>query len=115
MNPNTDPDALLTVKQVAARLGCSQATVYMLLDRGELPFVPIGMTKGYPAELTDDTTGSECIAGLKEDKWVQHGQQCELQLMRTGKRINLGQTLVQQGVQEGDQIQVLVKNTGACC
>ena len=79
----------------------------------QVTFVGDDSTKVYPAELTDET-GSECIAGLKEDKWVQHGQQCELQLMRTGKRINLGQTLVQQGVQEGDQIQVLVKNTGAC-
>lgn len=34
-------DALLSVRQVAARLGVCAATVYALADRGELPHVRI--------------------------------------------------------------------------
>jgi excisionase family DNA binding protein len=33
---------LLSVRQVAERLGVSTATVYGLCDRGELVFVPVG-------------------------------------------------------------------------
>ncbi len=45
---------LLTVADVAQCLGCSEANVYALLEAGELPYVPIGKSKGYridPADL----------------------------------------------------------------
>ena len=46
---------LVTVKQAAELLGCSEANVYSLLDGGELPFVCVGKSKGYridPADIT---------------------------------------------------------------
>lgn len=46
--------ALLTVREAAQHLGCSEANIYTLIDRGELVFVRIGPAKGYridPADL----------------------------------------------------------------
>ena len=46
---------LLPVSDVARILVCSEANVYSLIDAGELPYVPIGKSKGYridPADLT---------------------------------------------------------------
>lgn len=69
--PDAHDDAsLLTVKQVAVRLGCSQANVYALLDSGELPFVSIGTAKGYrvdPADLQEfiDARKVRKSAGVK--------------------------------------------------
>jgi excisionase family DNA binding protein len=51
---DTSRGQLLNVKQVADYLGCSERNVYALLDRGELPYILIGATKGYridPADL----------------------------------------------------------------
>lgn len=44
---------LLSVKQAAARLGCSAANLYGLINRGELPFVRIGRSKGYRIDSRD--------------------------------------------------------------
>ena len=52
MNAPSEP--LMTIKQVAEYLGCSERNVYSLLDRGELPYVLVGSSKGYridPADL----------------------------------------------------------------
>ena len=43
----------MTVKQAATALNCSGATVYSLLNRGELPFVRVGRSKGYRIEMAD--------------------------------------------------------------
>ncbi len=47
---------LLTVSQVADVLGCSPGNVYALLERGELPFIQTGVSKGYrisPEDLSE--------------------------------------------------------------
>jgi excisionase family DNA binding protein len=44
---------LLTIKQVAARLGCSMANVYLLVAGGELPVVRVGRFKGYRVDYRD--------------------------------------------------------------
>lgn len=38
---------LLTVKEAASGLSCSASTVYLLINRGELPYVCVGQSKGY--------------------------------------------------------------------
>ncbi|HEX6964099.1 MAG TPA: helix-turn-helix domain-containing protein [Lacipirellula sp.] len=44
---------LLTVKQTAARLCCSLANVYALIEKGELAVVRVGQQKGYRIDLRD--------------------------------------------------------------
>lgn len=53
---NTNPSGdgrLLTVKQAAARLCCSQANLYTLIERGDLPVVAVGRRKGYRLDVAD--------------------------------------------------------------
>jgi excisionase family DNA binding protein len=46
------PEKLLTVREVAARLGVCRATVYAMVERGELPAVRIGsVVRVHPADL----------------------------------------------------------------
>ncbi len=45
--------SLLTVKQAASCLCCSQANLYSLIERGELPVVQIGVHKGYRIDRRD--------------------------------------------------------------
>ncbi len=47
------PTTLLNVRQVANHLGCSVANVYALMNRGNLPFVSIGKSKGYRVKVED--------------------------------------------------------------
>jgi excisionase family DNA binding protein len=47
------PLRLLTVKETADWLGCSEANVYSLLEKGELPYVSVGRRKGYRIDPTD--------------------------------------------------------------
>ena len=57
MNRHSDDTAklpLLTVSEVAHKLGCSQSNVYSLVEQGLLPVVCVGRQKGYriaPADL----------------------------------------------------------------
>ncbi|HMP06201.1 MAG TPA: helix-turn-helix domain-containing protein [Lacipirellulaceae bacterium] len=44
---------LLSVKQAAARLCCSAANVYGLIETGVLPVVRVGRHKGYRLDLRD--------------------------------------------------------------
>lgn len=44
---------LLTIKEVAQFLGCSEANVYALITSGELPFIQIGIRKGYRVDSWD--------------------------------------------------------------
>jgi excisionase family DNA binding protein len=44
---------LLTIKQTAEQLACSQANVYTLVEAGELPFVRIGSRKGLRIDSRD--------------------------------------------------------------
>ena len=54
MNPSPrTPATLLTVKEVAAILACSEKNVYSLIEGGQLPFVPIGQSKGYRIDHDD--------------------------------------------------------------
>ena len=57
MNKVTNNDMLesrlLTVEKVARFLGCSAANVYGLIDSGALPFVSIGIRKGYRIDIKD--------------------------------------------------------------
>lgn len=45
--------SLLTIAQVAEMLACSPATVYALVDGGQLPVVSIGKSKGYRVDPND--------------------------------------------------------------
>ncbi|MCA9092034.1 MAG: helix-turn-helix domain-containing protein [Planctomycetaceae bacterium] len=49
----TDSQRLVTIKAAASLLGCSEANVYALKDAGLLPFVTIGVRKGYRIDLKD--------------------------------------------------------------
>jgi excisionase family DNA binding protein len=62
---DTTTPTLLTVKEVAAALVCSEQNVYALIKRGELPYVPTGTSKGYRIDRDDLTA---FIRGRK----VQH-------------------------------------------
>ena len=44
---------LLTVREAADWLACSQANVYALVEKGELPVVPVGRRKGYRIDRRD--------------------------------------------------------------
>ena len=44
---------LLTVKEVAARLGCSSNNVYALINQGLLPVIRVGRSKGYRVDSAD--------------------------------------------------------------
>lgn len=44
---------LLTIAQAADLLTCSPATVYALIDSGQLPVVSIGKSKGYRIDPSD--------------------------------------------------------------
>ena len=48
-----DDSPLLSIKQVAGRLGCSVANVYLLIASGELPVVRTGRLKGYRVDIAD--------------------------------------------------------------
>lgn len=44
---------LLTVAEVAKILGCSPANVYALIEKGELPYIRTGSSKGYRVHPDD--------------------------------------------------------------
>ncbi|MCA9076963.1 MAG: helix-turn-helix domain-containing protein [Planctomycetaceae bacterium] len=44
---------LLTIKEAAQVLCCSEANVYALKEAGELPFVCVGVRKGYRIDSFD--------------------------------------------------------------
>ena len=52
LNMNQDR-TLLTIAQVAELLACSAATVYALVDAGQLPVISIGKSKGYRVDPLD--------------------------------------------------------------
>ncbi len=43
----------MSVREVADRLGCSQANVYGLINRGFLPVIRVGRSKGYRVDPND--------------------------------------------------------------
>lgn len=51
--PSGAKEQLLRVKEVAERLGCSHNNVYALINRGFLPVVRIGRSKGYRVDSRD--------------------------------------------------------------
>ena len=52
LNDNQDR-TLLTIAQVAGLLACSPATVYALVEAGQLPVISIGKSKGYRVDPLD--------------------------------------------------------------
>ena len=44
---------LLTIKEAADTLGCSETNIYSLIEAGELPVVAIGLRKGYRVDTQD--------------------------------------------------------------
>ena len=44
---------LMSVRDVADRLGCSHANVYGLINRGLLPVICVGRSKGYRIDPND--------------------------------------------------------------
>lgn len=40
-----DPTVLLSVRQVAERLGLSRSSVYLLMEQGQLAYVKLGRTR----------------------------------------------------------------------
>lgn len=65
MNQATDEVKLLTVRETAERLRCSEANVYALIERGDLTVVRIGPSKGY--RVTPDDLAA-FIESRKESK-----------------------------------------------
>lgn len=62
---------LLTVSQVAEVLGCSSGNVYALIDRGELPFIQTGVSKGYrisPEDLAEFIQARKRVNGSPQTK-----------------------------------------------
>lgn len=57
---------LLSVKQAAARLHCSPANVYALVERGELAVVRVGKSKGYRIDLRD----LDAFVGARKVRYV---------------------------------------------
>jgi excisionase family DNA binding protein len=53
--------AYLTVIETAIRLGISVATVYRLIDRGDLPSVKIGKARRIPSERLDSFLAKKTI------------------------------------------------------
>ncbi len=47
------PIGLMTVKEAARFLGCSQTNVYALIDAGELVVIAIGKSRGYRIDRRD--------------------------------------------------------------
>jgi len=45
--------SLLTIKEAAERLRCSQTNVYGLIDQGLLPYIRVGNAKGYRIDPRD--------------------------------------------------------------
>lgn len=52
-DPTNNDLQLLTVKQAAAKLCCSVANVYALIESGSLAIVTVGKRKGYRIDLRD--------------------------------------------------------------
>ena len=44
---------LMTIREVADRLSCSKGNVYGLINRGLLPVIRIGKSKGYRVDPND--------------------------------------------------------------
>ncbi len=44
---------LLSVNETASFLGCSRATIYGLINSGELPVIAIGKSRGYRIDRRD--------------------------------------------------------------
>jgi excisionase family DNA binding protein len=57
--PADNADRLLTVKQAADRLGCSQRAVYRLIEAGKIPFVMIGRSERSKRIRPDDLRAFE--------------------------------------------------------
>jgi excisionase family DNA binding protein len=50
---NATAKLLLTVNETAALLGCSRATIYGLINGGELPVIAVGRSRGYRIDRRD--------------------------------------------------------------
>jgi excisionase family DNA binding protein len=50
---STPATLLLKVNETAALLGCSRATVYGLINGGELPVIAVGRSRGYRIDRRD--------------------------------------------------------------
>lgn len=44
---------LLTIAEAAEMLAASKSLVYELIERGDLPYVPVGTSKAYRIDLQD--------------------------------------------------------------
>lgn len=52
-NPIDEPPRLLTIRQAAMLLCCSATNIYGLIDKGELPVITVGKTRGYRIDRID--------------------------------------------------------------
>jgi excisionase family DNA binding protein len=57
-------DGLVTVAQAAEFLSLSRATVYTLMDRGELPFAKIGRSRRIPRRAVVELAAQHLRGGL---------------------------------------------------
>ena len=58
-------DGLLTVREAAAFLGISRSSLYVLMDRGELPFAKIGRSRRVPRRAVIELAARELRGGVK--------------------------------------------------
>jgi excisionase family DNA binding protein len=54
-------DGLMTVKQAAAFLGISVANLYVLMSRGELPYVKLGRSRRIPRRALIDLAAKNLV------------------------------------------------------
>ena len=58
-------DGLLKVAEAAAFLSLSRATLYTLMDRGELPFVKIGRSRRIPKRAVVELAARGLRGGIR--------------------------------------------------
>ena len=57
-------DGLMTVREAAGFLRLSRSTVYVLMDRGELPFVKLGRSRRIPRRAVIELAARELRGGF---------------------------------------------------
>ena len=58
-------DGLLTVREAAAFLRISRSSLYVLMDRGELPFAKLGRSRRIPRRAVIELAARELRGGVR--------------------------------------------------
>jgi excisionase family DNA binding protein len=58
-------DGLVTVSEAAGFLSVARSTVYLLMDRGELPFIKLGESRRVPRRALIELAARELRGGVR--------------------------------------------------